>query len=103
MRNAKLTICRSPLNLQDTIQQRILDCGALGGLILTDYREVLEEHFKLDEELFVYRDCDELRDKVKFLMDNPSVAEKSKKMLQENVLKRHTWHRRMMEFLSLIK
>ncbi|MCM8529345.1 MAG: DUF3880 domain-containing protein, partial [Lentisphaeraceae bacterium] len=38
------TICRTPLTIQNGIQQRILDCGAAKGFILSDYRPVLEEH-----------------------------------------------------------
>ena len=97
------TICRTPLNIQNGIQQRILDCGAAQGLIISDYRPILEEHFELDKELFVYRNCDELVEKVKFLKNNPKAVEKSKKLLHKKVLKQHTWDLRIKELISYMR
>jgi hypothetical protein len=102
VRQAKLTICRSPLNIQNGIQQRILDCGALQGLILTDYRSVLKEHFKLDEELYVYKNCDELQDKVKFLLSHPKAVTNAITALHKTVLKKHTWNIRVAEWLNVL-
>ena len=96
------TICRTPLTIQNGIQQRILDCGASKGLILSDYRPVLEEHFDLDKELFVYRDNDELKEKMKFLLNNPQAVKKSKKLLHKKVLEQHTWDVRVQELINLI-
>ena len=95
-------ICRTPLNIQDGIQQRVLDCGAAGGLILTDYRPVLEEHFALDQELFVYRNNDELKEKAAFLKNNPAAAQKSVKLLRKKVLEQHTWDIRIQELINYI-
>lgn len=94
------SICRTPLNIQNGIQQRILDCGAAQGLIISDYRPILEEHFDLDKELFVYRNCDELKEKVKFLKNNPNALEKSKKLLNKKVLEQHTWDIRVQELIN---
>jgi hypothetical protein len=101
-RAASLTLCCTPVNIINGIQQRILDCGAMGAGILSDYRPVLEEHFKLDEELYVYQSFDELEDKVDFLLKTPKAKEKATKMLYKKVMKDHTWETRMSQFLNLI-
>ena len=101
-RSSALTLCISPVNIQNGIQQRILDCGAMNAPILADYRNVLEEHFELDKELFVYRDFDELKDKVDFLFKNPHAKERSIKSLHQRVLKEHTWAVRMSQFLTML-
>ncbi|MCM8533210.1 MAG: glycosyltransferase, partial [Lentisphaeraceae bacterium] len=101
-RSSALTLCVSPINIQNGIQQRILDCGAMNAPILADYREVLDEHFKLDEELFIYRNFDELKEKADFLMNNPKAKERSIKLLHQRVLKEHTWAVRMSQFLTMI-
>ena len=94
------TICRTPLNIQNGIQQRILDCAAAKGLIIADYRPILEEHFKLDKELFVYRNGEELKEKIQFLKNNPAAAEKSKRSLHKKVIKQHTWDKRIQEIIN---
>ncbi|NQZ57584.1 MAG: glycosyltransferase [Lentisphaeraceae bacterium] len=101
-RQALAVLCRTPLNIQDGIQQRILDTGAAGGCILTDYRPVLKEHFKIDEELFVYRNTEELQDKASFLRNNPRAAERAAVNLQQRVLKEHTWTQRLCEYFTLL-
>ena len=101
-RVSKGTICRTPINIQNGIQQRILDCGAAQGLIITDYRPILEEHFKLDKELFVFRNYEELQDKLNFISNNPGAAAKSKKLLHKKVLKEHTWDIRIQELINFL-
>ena len=101
-RAADLTVCSSPINIQDGIQQRILDCGAMQASIITDYRPILERHFKLDEELFVYRNTQELKEKTDFLLKTAGAREKAIKKLYNNVIQNHTWERRMHEFLNMI-
>ena len=101
-RSAELTLCSTPVNIQDGIQQRILDCGALQSPVLADYRPVLEEHFKLDKELYVYKSFEELEDKTAFLLKNPGLRRKASLKLYENVMQNHTWERRMEEFLDMI-
>ena len=101
-RTSKGTICRTPINIQNGIQQRILDCGAARGLIITDYRPILEHHFELDKELFTFRNGEELKDKLHFLSNNPKAVEKSKKLLHKKVMEQHTWDIRIQELINFL-
>lgn len=102
IRQSFATVCRTPLNIQNGIQQRILDCAAARGLILTDYRPILEEHFELDKELFVYRNNEELKEKADFLIKNPKTSKKAVTLLQKKVLEEHTWDVRIQELINLM-
>ena len=100
---AKIVVNRTPLNLQNAIQQRCLDVGAVGGFILTDYRPILEEHFELDQEIVVYHNIDDLKEKTKYYLDHEPERQRIAQNLQNKVLSEHTWDDRVSEYIHCIR
>ncbi len=100
-RDAKIVVNRSPLNLQNAVQQRCFDVGACGGFILTEYKPVLERHFSIGEEIAVYENCEDLRGKIRFYLEHEDERLAMATRLHEKVLARHTWRRRADEMLGI--
>lgn len=99
---AKIVVNRSPLNLQDAVQQRCLDVAASGGFVLTEYRPILERHFKLGRELAIYHDLDNLRERVEYYLSHESKRQAVAAAGHAKVMAEHTWTRRAAEFLDLL-
>ena len=69
------------INLNVTVGQgkssanfRVFNVTAAGGFLLTDYKEELEEHFRIGVEIEVFRSPEELREKAIHYLNNPEQA-----------------------------
>ncbi len=95
----KIIVNRSPLNLQNAIQQRCFDVGACRGFILTDYRPILEKHFEIGRDIEVYKSFSDLKEKVEFYLNNEKKRNEIAHNLHDKVISIHTWDSRIDEFL----
>lgn len=97
--NVNLTGC----HLESALNQRVFDCPAAGGFLLTDYREGLEELFDLDAETPCFRSLDELR----ALLDRYSSDAKARGRIARNARRKvaasHTWLHRMKELSAWLR
>ncbi len=96
---SKIIVNRSPLNLQNAVQQRCFDVGACGGFILTDYRPILEKHFTIGRDIDVYRSFSELQKKVGYYLVNEGKRTEIARNLHHKVISEHTWDCRIDEIL----
>jgi spore maturation protein CgeB len=65
-----------------------------GALYCTGYTEELAEMFEPDKEVIVYRNADELLDKARFYIGNPSAGEKIRESGRARALSDHTYQKR---------
>lgn len=70
---------------------RMFEATGMGTCLLTDYREENADIFIPDEEIVVYKNYDELVEKAKYLINNPSVATEIAKKGQNRTLKEHSY------------
>ncbi len=88
--NLNLSNC----HLESAVNQRVFDCPAAGGFLLTDYRADLEELFDPGTELAVFRNIDEMRELAgRFASDEPGrrrIAEAARR----RVFAGHGWDSR---------
>ena len=68
---SKININVTKLMLKTAVNQRVFDVPACGGFLLTDYRGDLETLFQLDKEMVCYRGLDDLKQKVRYFLENP--------------------------------
>jgi spore maturation protein CgeB len=69
---------------------------------LTGYSEEIEEFYKLGEEIDTYHDSEELVDKTKFYLANPTAAEHLRTAGHVRARRDHTWVCRFRELLAKI-
>ena len=50
--------------------QRILDIMGSGGFVLTNYQQEIENYFEIGKEIEVFRDLDELMEKVSYYLSH---------------------------------
>lgn len=85
------------------MNMRCFDVPACGGFLLTDYVEELEEVFEPGRELEVFRDAEELADKVRYYLkheaDRKAIAGRGRSVIEAA----HTYRHRMAAILEALK
>lgn len=65
---SKINLNISSRSIETGIPQRVFDIMAVGGFVLSNYQEEIEEYFKIGEEIEVFHDLDELEQKVDYYL-----------------------------------
>lgn len=73
---------------------RLFEATGMGACLLTDGWEGLEEFFKEDEEVVVYRSTEEAVEKARYLLDHPEEALRIGKAARARVLREHLFSHR---------
>ena len=73
---------------------REFEAPMCGALYCTEYSAELAEMFEPDEEVLVYKDEEELTDKIRFYLKESKAAEKIRAQGHQRALKDHTYHKR---------
>ena len=71
--------------------QRMFEVTGVGSCLITDYRDENVLLFEEGKEIVVFRNEDELVDKVKFLLQHPDVADKIGEEGQKRTIKDHNY------------
>ncbi|HYN55092.1 MAG TPA: glycosyltransferase [Methylotenera sp.] len=101
-----LNITRSHFYGAETgVNLRIFEALSAGCFLLTDYCEEISELFIVGEEIEVFRDAKELKEKVNFYLSHPEERTRIARRGHERFLKEYTWDSRVMELgeLCLLK
>jgi len=65
-----------------------------GALYCTGYMDEIERFFEPGKEIIVYKNMDEMLDKIQYYLNNPQEADKIRLAGRERALRDHTYHRR---------
>ena len=86
----------------DAINPRVFEIAACGGFQLCDPCIGLETLFDLESELPVYRDLQELRERIAYFLANPQERAECARRARERVLREHTYEKRAQQMLDVI-
>ena len=98
-----MEVSRSRINLNfctdDGASDRVYKIMAAGGFLLTNDWEGRKEHFTNEKECVIFDDINDLNDKIKYYLENPSLAEQIARQGQEAVkaFSRISWASRIVE------
>lgn len=101
-RSSKININISKYQLKTTVNQRVFDCPLCDGFLITDYKDDIEEYFDIDENIVVFQNPEDLKNKVAFYLDNERMARKVVEKGKENILSRHTYSHRLDEMTKTV-
>ena len=73
-----------------------------GGLYITNYSDELAEHYEPDKEVLVFRNENELIDKIKYYLKNKKEAEKIRNAGLQRALNCHTYQKRFTDLFKKI-
>ncbi len=86
---------------KDIVTMRVFDVLACGGFVLTEYTDTLQELFKIGDELDTFSSVVEMKDKVEYYINNPSLVTQIAQKGRERVLKDHTIYQRVQKMLEI--
>ena len=90
------------LQMKTAVNQRVFDCPAAGGFLITDAQEDLDEFYEPDE-IVTYTGLDELEDKVRFFLTNPQERLGYIERAQKRIAARHTHRHRLQALEAFLK
>lgn len=100
---SKININQTIRSIETGLPLRIFDIMGSGGFLLTNYQEELEDYFKIDEDLAVYRSFDELEDKCQYYLTHE--RERLQILINgyQKVCQNHTYRHRVEQILKFIE
>ena len=73
---SKINLNMTSTNITSGIPLRVLDILSCGGFCLTNYRDEIAEYFVDGEDLVIYYDLNDLKDKIAFYLANDDIRQK---------------------------
>ena len=86
-----------------TVNQRVFDCPAAGGFLLTDSQPALDELFDVERECVVYRSLDECMELLRFFRAHPAARREIAVRARTRVLGEHTYAHRVQHIAGMVK
>jgi len=81
---------------------RLYEATGCGAMLITDYKDNLDELFEVGKEVVAYRTIDELIELISYYSVNQDQREVIAKAGQERTLSEHTYYKRMGELIDII-
>jgi spore maturation protein CgeB len=97
--NLNNTSCQMPM----AVNQRVFDCPASGGFLLTDAQEAVAELFEPEREAVCYHSFDECADKLRFYRRTPEARLAVVRKAQKRIMSEHTYAHRLRSITELVR
>jgi hypothetical protein len=81
---------------------RLYEATGMGAMLITDYKDNLNELFEIGREVVAYRNIEELIGLIKYYTANDFERESIAKDGQKRTLTRHTYFNRMKEIIDIL-
>jgi spore maturation protein CgeB len=93
-RDTSVNVNTTSLQMKSAVNQRVFDCPAAGGFLITDAQGDLEELFEPDE-VVTYSSLDELNDKATYYLAHPEQRVAVVRRAQRRIGEQHTHAHRL--------
>jgi len=101
--NSKIVLNDYPdFTRNEAVNQRIFEVMGSGSMLLTRNAINLKDEFP-EDCLSMYYDTNECKEKIEYYLDNERERSKIAKNGQENVLRNHTYYKRMGQLISILQ
>jgi len=81
---------------------RLFELTGVGSCLVTDHKKNIRDFFEPDKEIVTYKNLDEAKEKIKWLIEHPKEREQIAKAGQQRTLKDHTFAKRAEELNEII-
>ena len=100
--NSKINLNISLKSIRTGIPLRVLDILGCGGFLITNFQEELLDYFSIGEDIEVYTDLGDLREKADFYLKNDEIRKQIAESGLRKVKKEFTFEQRMEQILKNI-
>jgi spore maturation protein CgeB len=102
-RSTAINVNATSLQMRSAVNQRVFDCPAAGGFLITDAQGDLEEFFEPETETMTYATLDELEDKVRFYQQRPKNRIAIIQAAQRRIAAHHTHAHRLRDLETYLR
>jgi len=102
-RSTAVNLNTTAIQMRWAVNQRVFDCPAAGGFLLTDEREDLDRLFDRDTELATYGSVEDLREKAAWYLARPEARRAIVEKARARVLSEHTHAHRLRSLEAYLK
>jgi spore maturation protein CgeB len=102
-RNTAVNLNVTSLQMRSAVNQRVFDCPAAGGFLLTDAQGDLDEFFDPETETATYSSYEELADKADYYLKNPGERVETVRNAQRRIFAHHTHAHRLEALAAYLK
>lgn len=102
-RSTKINLNNTSLQMRDAVNQRVFDCPAAGGFLITDNQPDLHDLFDVEKEMVTYESLPELSDKVAWYLKHPEERAAFVHQARKRVLAEHTHRHRLQTLEAYLK
>ena len=101
-RRCEVNLNITSIQMPTTVNQRVFDCPAAGGFLITDAQPVLADLFDQDE-MVCYRSAEECADLLRFYRKRPVLRAQITRKAREKILKEHTYEHRLRWIAQIVR
>jgi spore maturation protein CgeB len=98
-----INVNQTSLQMRDAVNQRVFDCPAAGGFVLTDNQPDLHDHFDVAREMVTYESLAELSDKARYYLQHREERQAIATRARARVLAEHTHAHRLRALEAYMK
>lgn len=102
-RTTAINLNVTSLQMKTAVNQRVFDCPAAGGFLLTDAQSDIAEFFDAETEMVTYASLDELEDKCAYYLRHADERNAMVERAQRRIAARHTHAHRLKELEAFLK
>ncbi len=102
-RTCEVNLNITSIQMAATVNQRVFDCPAAGGFLLTDAQSDLDGLFELDREVVCYRDLDDCTEKLRWFRDHPASRVEITRRAQTRIVNEHTYAHRLRTLARILR
>lgn len=102
-RGTAININQTSLQMRDAVNQRVFDCPAAGGFLITDDQPDLHDHFDVAREVVTYASLPELADKIAYYRGRPDERAAVVRRARQRILNNHTHAHRLSALEAYLK
>jgi len=101
---SRLTInCHIDASREYANNQRLFEATGVGTCLVTDWKKNIGDFFEPDKEIIVYRDENELVEKLRYFIDHEKERKQIAKAGQDRTLRDHTLEKRALQMMEIIE
>ena len=89
--------------MRSSVNQRVFDCPAAGGFLITDNQQDLTDFFDVGVEMIVFDNLEELKEKVSYYLKRPEERERVIRAAQKRIAAHHTHAHRLQSLEAYLK
>ncbi len=102
-RSTAINLNNTSLQMRDAVNQRVFDCPAAGGFLITDNQPDLHDLFDVEKEVVTYDSLPELGEKIQYYLKRPEERAAIVERARARVLSEHTHRHRLQGLEAYLK